>query len=92
MKEKYEKPDITDQEKLDATSGAQAMQPYGESYLAFHDPGKVASGNVPYTGGQEVTGSLAAAFGAVIAAGGSLVGWFSRRGARKSSRNDEDVS
>lgn len=87
MKEHYEKPDITDQEKLDATSGAQDMLPYGDPYLPF-----TPSGNVPYTGGQEVTGSLAAAFGAVIAAGGSLVGWFSRRGARKSSRNDEDVS
>lgn len=88
MKEKYEKPDVTDQEKLDATSGAQNMLPY-EPYLPF-----TPSGNVPYTGGQDVTfaGPIIAAFSAVIAAGGSMVGWFSRRGARKSSRNDEDVS
>lgn len=89
MKEHYEKPDITDQEKLDATSGAQAAMPYGEEYLGFHDPG-----SVPYTGGQDVTavGPIVAAFSAVVAAGGSLVGWISRRGVRKSLRHDEDTS
>ena len=86
MKERYEKPDITDQETLEPTSGATDMLS-SEPWLPFTPPGKI-----PYTGGEEVTGPIVAAFGAVIVVGGSLVSWFSRRGARKSSGNDDDVS
>jgi hypothetical protein len=84
MKEKYEKPDITEQEKLEATSGANDMMAY-DPYLGFHP------GNVPYTGGNEAsfTGPLLVVVGAVVAAGGSLVGWLTRRGAREASRNEE---
>jgi hypothetical protein len=81
MKEKYEKPDITDQEKLDATSGADNMLPY-DPYLGFHP------GNVPYTGGNEATGPIVVALGALVAAGGSLVSRLSRRKARESSQKE----
>ncbi len=82
-KEEYEKPEITDQEELDAKSGANDMLPY-DPYLPFTP--------YPYTGGNEAsfTGPVVVVLGALLAAGGSLVSRFRRRGGRgKTSHDDE---
>jgi hypothetical protein len=81
-KEKYEKPEITDQEKLDATSGANDMLPY-DPYLPFTP--------YPYTGGNEAsfTGPVVVVLGALVAAGSSVAGWLFRRGARESSKHED---
>ena len=89
MKAKYEKPDLTEQETLEATSGASDMLPY-EPFLPF-----TPSGTLPSTGGDPVkptspVGPMAVAFGGLLAAGGALVGWLSRRGARDAAPNEDD--
>ncbi len=79
MKEIYERPEVIEQETLGASSGAADMLPY-DPFLPF-----TASGTLPSTGGDpkkassNPAGPLVAITGGLLAVGGAVAGWFSRR-------------